>query len=206
MNDIYTHRIEIYTSSLLIGGSYDLTLYRRVSDAFNGEQRRFIPLRDATVAPLSRAQSAQRVPQLLVDRSEALMVATVEEASPPPDYPREEQLRGVEAVATMFFTEAFVVRAMFYKRPHLSLPDALELITDDFLPLRDVHVYPLVGGFTPLTRDFAALSRGRIVALYPLTEAPTTPAPYPPAPPELRPEPLEEPALPQQELPGQETG
>jgi hypothetical protein len=51
MSDIYTHKIEIYTASLLIAGSYDLTIYRRASDAINGEQRRYIPLRDATIAP-----------------------------------------------------------------------------------------------------------------------------------------------------------
>src|SRR6185295_3480714 len=95
MNDLYTHRIEIYTASLLIGGAYDLTIYRRVSDAINGEQRRYIPLRDATIAPLERTQQAQRVPHLLVDRGEALLVVTVAEAVPPSDYPREEQLRGV---------------------------------------------------------------------------------------------------------------
>jgi hypothetical protein len=170
VSEIYTHRIEIYTDSLLIAGSYDLAIYRRVSDAMNGEQRRFLPLRDATLAPLLRAQQVQRVPHLLIDRSEVLLVATVEEAARPPNYPREEQIRGVEPVAAMFFTTAFVVRATFYKRPDLSLPDALERVTDDFLPLKHVQIYPLVGGFPPLGRDFAALARSRIVALYPLAE------------------------------------
>jgi hypothetical protein len=178
MSDIYTHRIEIYTASLLIAGAYDLTIYRRVSDAINGEQRRYIPLRDATIAPLTLPQQAQRVPSLLVDRGEALLVATIAEAAPPEDYPREEQLRGVVPITTMLFTAAFVVRATLHTRPDMPLAEALERITDDFVPLRNVQVFPLVGGFPPLTRDFAALARSRIVALYQLD----VPAPAPPPP------------------------
>ena len=173
---MYTHRIEIYTASLLITGSYDLTIYRRVSDAINGEQRRYIPLRDATIAPLERAQQVQHVPSLLVDRGEALLVATLAEAAPPEDYPREEQLRGVVPITTMLFTAAFVVRATLHTRPDMPLAEALERITDDFVPLRNVQVFPLAGGFPPLTRDFAALSRSRIVALYQVG-APTPPQP-----------------------------
>src|SRR5262245_11198791 len=175
MSDIYTHRIEIYTSSLVIGGAYDLSIYRRVSDAINGEQRRYIPLRDATIAPLERVQQAQSVPHLLVDRGEALLVATLEEAAPPVDYAREEQLRGVVPVVAMFFTAAFVVRATFHKRPDLSLPEALERFNEDFVPLRAIQVFPLLSSFPPLQRDFAALARERIVALYQVSEAPTVP-------------------------------
>src|SRR5206468_7949446 len=141
-----------------------------------GEQRRYIPLRDATIAPLERAQQAQHLPHLLVDRGEALLVATLQEAMPPNDYAREEQVRGVVPVVAMFFTTAFVVRATFHKRPDLSLPEALERFNDDFVPLRSIQVFPLLSGFPPLQRDFAALARERIVALYQLTEAP------PPAP------------------------
>ena len=172
MTDIYTHRIEVYTTSLVIAGAYDLSIYRRVSDAINGEQRRYIPLRDATIAPLERAQQAQTVPYLLVDRNEALLVATLEEAAPPADYARDEQLRGVVPVVAMFFTAAFVVRATFHKRPDLTLPEALERFNDDFVPLRSIQVFPLLSSFPPLQRDFAALSRTRIVALYQLSEAP----------------------------------
>ena len=180
MRDVYTHRIEIYTTSLVIAGSYDLAIYRRVSDAINGEQRRYLPLRDATIAPLERAQQLQRVPQLLVDRGEALLVATLHEAPPPPDYPREEVVRGVTPIAAMFFTTAFVVRATFHKRPDLTLAEALERFTDDFVPLRNVQVFPLLSSFPPLTRDFAALARARIVALYQLAEAPQPGAARPP--------------------------
>jgi hypothetical protein len=172
VTDVYTHRIEIYTTSLVIAGAYDLAIYRRVSDAINGEQRRYIPLRDTTIAPLERAQQAQRVPHLLVDRGEALLVATLEEATPPGDYARDEQMRGVVPIVAMFFTSAFVVRATFHKRPDLTLPDALERLTDEFVPLRNIQVFPLLSGFPPLTRDFAALARSRIVALYQLGEAP----------------------------------
>ncbi len=185
MSELYTHRIEIYTASLLITGAYDLTIYRRVSDAINGEQRRYIPLRDATIAPLTLPQQAQQVPSLLVDRGDALLVATLAEATPPEDYPREEQLRGVVPITTMLFTAAFVVRATLHTRPNMPLAEALERITDDFVPLRNVQVFPLAGGFPPLTRDFAALARSRIVALYqvgaPTPVAPTMPTASAPA-------------------------
>jgi len=183
MSDVYTHRIEIYTASLLIAGAYDLTIYRRASDAINGEQRRYIPLRDATIAPLERPQQVQRVPHLLADRGEALLVATIAEAAPPDDYPREEQLRGVVPVTTMLFTSAFVVRATMHTRPNMPLAEALERINDDFVPLRNVQVFPLLGGFPPLTRDFAALARSRIVALYQVgAPAPPAPSTVPSAP------------------------
>lgn len=193
MTDIYTHRIEVYTTSLVIAGAYDLSIYRRVSDAINGEQRRYIPLRDATIAPLERPQQAQRVPHLLADRGEALLVATIAEAAPPEDYPREEQLRGVVPVTTMLFTSAFVVRATMHTRPNMPLAEALERITDDFVPLRNVQVFPLTGGFPPITRDFAALARSRIVALYQVD------APAPPAPPPAPPAPVAQPEPPAEE-------
>jgi hypothetical protein len=193
MSELYIHQIEIYTASLVITGAYDLSIYRRVSDAINGEQRQYIPLRDATIAPLERAQQVQRVPYLLVAREEVLLVTTVSEAPPPADYPREEQVRGVVAIAAMFFTPAFVVRATFHKRPDLTLPETLERITDDFVPLRNIQVFPLVAAFPPLNRDFAALARARIVALYQLAEVPRAETPEPPAEPPAEP-PVEPPA------------
>lgn len=193
MSELYTHRIEIYTASLVISGAYDLPIYRRVSDAINGEQRRYIPLRDAAIAPLERAQQAQRVPQLLADRGEALLVTTLSEAAPPADYPREEQLRGVVPVTAMLFTPAFVVRGIMHKRPDLSLTEALERISDDFVPLSSVQIFPLLGGFAPVARDFGALALRRIVALYQV-DMPAPPAPAPPAPPSEQPEPTATPA------------
>lgn len=192
MSDIYTHHIEIYTSSLLIAGAYDLTIYRRVSDAINGEQRQYIPLREATIAPLERPQQLQRVPHLLVARCEALLVTTLSEAAPPSDYPRGEQVRGVVPVPVMFFTSAFVVRAMFHKRPDFTLGEAIERVTDDFVPLRSIQVFPLVAGFPPLARDFAVLACSRIVALYQLGDGPVAEGQAPRV--EERPEP-EAPAL-----------
>ena len=182
MSELYTHQIEIYTASLIISGAYDLPIYRRVSDAINGEQRRYVPLRDAAIAPLERAQQAQRVPQLLADRSKALLVATLSEAAPPGDYPREEQLRGVVPVTAMLFTSAFVVRATMHKRPDLSLPEAVERITDDFVPLSAVQIFPLLGTFAPVARQFAALAVSQIVALYQVDAPPSTEPAAPAAP------------------------
>lgn len=182
MSDVFTHRIEIYTATLVIAGAYDLSIYRRVSDAINGEQRRFLPLRDATIAPFERIQQVQTVPNLLVDRDDALLVATVSEATPPADYPRDEQLRGVVPITAMLFTKAFVVRATMHKRPDLALPEALERITDEFVPLSNVQIFPLLGGFAPIARKFAALSLANIVALYQVdAPAAATPAPEPAA-------------------------
>lgn len=172
MSAPYVHLIEFYTNSLVITGAYDLSIYRRMSDAINGEQRQYIPLRDATIAPLERAQQAQRVPYLLVARNDVLLATTIAEATPPHDYPRDEQMRGVVPISAMFFTSAFVVRATFHKRPDLTLPEALERINDDFVPLRNIQVFPLLAAFPPLNRDFAALARSRIVALYQLAEPP----------------------------------
>jgi hypothetical protein len=194
-DQLYTHQIEIYTSSLVISGAYDLTIYRRVSDAINGEQRRYIPLRDAAIAPLERPQQAQRVPSLLADRGEAILVATLAEARPPADYPRDEQMRGVVPVTAMLFTSAFVVRATMHKRPDLSLPEAIERITDDFVPLRNVQIFPLLGGANALQRDFAALALARIVALYQV-DAPAAPLAPTMAQPAGQPAPpIEEPSL-----------
>ncbi len=177
---LYTHHIEIYTTSLVIAGAYDLVIYRRVSDAINGEQRRYITLRDATIAPLGHAHTTQRLPDLLCDRSEAVLVATLSESPPPPDYPLEEQRREVVPLTAMFFTTAFVVRGRYYVRPGLTLAEALERNTEDFLPLRSVQIFPIAGG-APILRDFAALAHSRIVALYQVAEPPP---PTPPAPPE----------------------
>ncbi|MEM8531665.1 MAG: hypothetical protein AAGF95_12535 [Chloroflexota bacterium] len=179
MSTQYTHQVEVYTTSLVVSGAYDLPIYRPVSDAFNGEQRRYIPLRDATVAPLERSQQSQRVPHLFVDRSEALLVTTLEEATPPDNYVPEEQIRGIVPVVVMFFTTAFVVRATFRKRPDLSLVEALERIVDDFVPLHDVQIFPLLSSFPPLTRATAALARNRVVALYQLAEGPLMGGPPP---------------------------
>lgn len=111
-------------------------------------------------------------------------MATLAEAPPPPDYPLEEQRREVVPLTAMFFTTAFVVRGTCYVRPNLTLTEALERLMEDFLPIRGVQIFPIAGG-TPITRDFAALARDKIVAFYQL-------AAPPPAPPSVAE--LEEPA------------
>jgi hypothetical protein len=165
---IFTYRIELFTSGLLITGSYDLPLYRRISDALNADNRSYLPLRDATVAPLAHPQQVQRVPDLLVYRAEALLVAVLEEPLPPPDYySRDDVDRQLVPRATqqmIFFTSAFVVRARFYKRPDLTLTQTLDYINDDFIPLNNAQIFPLAGG-QPLVRPFACISRSKIAAL-----------------------------------------
>ncbi len=92
-------------------------------------------------------------------------------------------MRGVVPIVAMFFTAAFVVRATFYKRPDLTLIEALERFNDDFVPLREIQVFPLLSSFPPLQRDFAALARERIVAFYQVAELAPIAPPAPPAPP-----------------------
>ena len=94
------------------------------------------------------------------------------------------------AISAMFFTPAFVVRATFHKRPDLTLPETLERISDDFVPLRNIQVFPLLAGFPPLNRDFAALARASIVALYQLAEVPRA-EPLAPEPERVEPAPDE---------------
>ncbi|MCG8347591.1 MAG: hypothetical protein MI924_07395 [Chloroflexales bacterium] len=168
---LYTFRIEVYTSGLLISGSYDLPLYRRVSDALNSGMHRYITLRDATLASQSHPQQVQRIPQLLVDWGNALLVATLEEPSPPPDYePTTPVSRDIQQM--MFFTSHFALRAYFHKRPNLDLAATLEELTDDFIPLSDVQVFSLSGGLS-VTRQFACLNREHIQAMYALGAAAT---------------------------------
>lgn len=195
LTPVYTHHIEIYTTSLVIAGAYDLVIYRRVSDAINGEQRRYITLRAATIAPLGHSHSTQRLPNLLCDRSEAVLVATLSEAAPPPDYPLEEQRREVVPLMAMFFTTAFVVRGTYYVRPGLTLAEALERNTEDFLPLRSVQIFPIAGG-APIVRDFAALAHSRIVALYQVAQVAEPPASVP----STLPEPTEPASAPEEGL------
>ena len=192
MSDTYTYRIEVFTTGLLISGAYDMPIYRRISDALNGDLRRYLALRDATVAPLALPQQAQRVPELLVDRAEALLVTVIEEPLAPAEYYARDELDRSQvsraAQAMLFFTAAFVLRGRFFKRPDVSLAEALERSTDDFLPMSNVQIYPLGGG-AALNRSFACLSRNGISALCPVPgTGPMTPppavTPLPPIPPD----------------------
>ncbi len=173
MSDIYTFAIEVYTDALLISGSYDLPLYRRVSDALNSRLHRFITLRDATVAPLWRPQQGQPVPQLLVDVSSALLVAVITEPTPPPGFVAPAPPRDTQPM--MFFSSTFAMRADFHKRNDMELVAMLSELDDDFIPLSAVTIFPLLGG-SPQSRSFVCLSRLHIQALYavglPLSRAP----------------------------------
>ncbi len=189
--DVYTFTVEIYTTALQVTGSYDLPLYRRVSDALNSRLHRYVALRDATVGPLGRPQHAQRVPQILVDWSDALLVATISEPPPPPGYHTPALPRDTQPM--MFFTPAFALRADFYKRTDMELVEMLSEMTDDFISLSNVSIFPLQGG-PPVTRAFVCLNRHHVQALYAvgaqIAKAPVpssldpAPPPAPPAAPE----------------------
>jgi hypothetical protein len=183
----YTFKVEIYTDGLLISGSFMLPFYRRVSDAINSRIRRFLSLSDATVAPLSRPQQVQRVPNLLVDWGNALLVAVLEEPEPPEGYQSPAPLRDVQPV--MLFTPALAVRANFAKRPDMDLGTILDEMSDDFVALSGVQIFPLLGG-APVSRNFVCLSRAHIHALYAV--AAPTPPPAPEPEPEAQPAPVAE--------------
>lgn len=201
MSDTYTFTVEIYTDALLITGSYDLPLYRRVSDALNSRMHRFVTLRDASIAPLGKPQQSQRVPQLLVDWSGALLVATLAEPDPPPGFQVPALARDTQPM--MFFAPPFALRADFFKRSDMELLSMLGEMTDDFIALSNVTIYPLTGG-APQTRGFVCLNRLRIQALY-AVGAQLAHAPLPAAPLEIAAPPP--PVLPPPELPpAPETG
>ncbi len=185
---VYTFTIEVFTAALQISGSYALPLYRRVSDALNSRLHRFIALHDATIGPIGRPQHAQRVPQVLVDWSDALLVATISEPSAPPGFQTPAPPRDTQPM--MFFTAAFALRADFYKRTDMELVEMLSEMTDDFIPLSNVSLFPLQGG-SPQTRRFVCLSRTCIQALFSVG-SPAAPAP-PPA--DAATEPAEEPDI-----------
>ncbi len=195
MSETFTFKIEVFTDTLLIAGSYDMPLYRRVSDAINSRLHRFVTLRDASVAPIWKPQQSQRVPQLMVDLTSALLVAVIEEPAPPPNFLAPAPLRDTQPM--MFFTSAFAMRADFYKRTDMELVAMLGEMTDDFIPLSHVSIFPLNGG-TALARTFVCLSRTRIQALF----AVGAPAASPPAPaPDSAPAPAEPPPAEEGEAP-----
>jgi hypothetical protein len=212
MSDTYTFSVEIYTAALVFSGSYDLPLYRRVSDALNSRLHRFVTLRDAAVAPLWRPQQAQRVPQLLVDWSAALLVATVAEPEPPTGFQAPATPRDTQPM--MFFTSAFALRADFYKRSDLELVTLLSELDDDFLPLRNVTIYPLQGG-AAASHGFVCLNRHQIQGLYavgaqiaraplPAAQPDAPPRPAVPPPPLAPPPPVPAPEPPPDEAPSPE--
>ncbi|NJM08343.1 hypothetical protein HC891_22435 [Candidatus Gracilibacteria bacterium] len=169
----YNFTIAVFTEALVITGSYSLPLYRRVSGALNSRLHRYLTLSDATVAPLARPQQLQRVPQILVDWGESLLVATLDEPDPPPDFvapivPREAQ-------PMMFFTVAFALRGDFARRPDRDLSAVIDEMTDDFIPITNAQIFPLAGG-TTISHHFVCVNRHRIQALY-AVGAPTSATP-----------------------------
>lgn len=186
---MYTFHIEIFTTGLVIRGAYDLPIYRRISDALNGEQRRYMILRNATLAPLAHANQVQHVAELLVDRTEMLIVATLDEPEPPKDYYNSVELERTpqprDTQEMLFFTSHFALRGRLHKRPDFSLMETLERITDDFVPLSDVHIFPLDGNGQPASHAFACLNRAHLTALcaVPNPSLPSPPAPAIAAPP-----------------------
>lgn len=175
VSDSYTHKIQILTNSLVITGHYELAIYQRFSNAINSEQRRFLPLHDATIAPLASPNHPQSVPSLLFDYREALLIIPLLEAPPPPNYPISEQIREVAPVQVMCFTNGWVLRATFVKRPNLTLLEALDREDDRFLPMNSAHIFPLSGPIPPISADFVAVARDRIAAIYQLPEPPRPP-------------------------------
>jgi hypothetical protein len=182
MNDQsqFTFKVEVYTTGLLITGSYDLPMYRRVSDTLNSGMYRYVTLRDATIAPLHRPQQGQHVESLLVDWATALLVATLDEPAPPPGFTDDAAPRDLQPM--MFFTSHFALRGNFFYRPDMDLAEAMQRLTDDFIPLSAVQIFPIQGG-SSLTRSFACLRRDRCEALYPIgmTVKPVVPAAQMPA-------------------------
>lgn len=173
---MFTFRIEIYIDGLLISGSFDQPSYRRVSDALNSRLHRYVTLRDASIAPSNRPQQIQRVPTIMVDWGSAMLVGTLEEPPPPPDIAQSQSYAVRDQQPMMFFTGTFALRANFFKRPDFDLAMTLDQMTDDFIPLSEVQIFPLQGG-QPTSRDFVCLNRHAIRAMYAVT------APSPVAPP-----------------------
>jgi hypothetical protein len=171
-NPVYTFRVEILTKGLLIRGSYDMTIYRRLSDALNSDQHGYFVLRDATLAPLSHPNQIQHVPQLFVDRRETLIVATLAEPEPPADYYHSTEIERTplqrDLQTMLFFTSDFALRAQFAKRPDISLMETLERNTDEFFPLTSVQVFPLTGVGQAANHSFVCLNRSHIIALCPV--------------------------------------
>ncbi|WP_298406645.1 hypothetical protein [uncultured Chloroflexus sp.] len=179
MSDGFTFTVEIFTPTLLYTGSYTLPLYRRVSDALNNRMSRFVNLHEVSIAPLWRPQHAQRVPQALVAWGDALLVAVLAEPEPPPDYRVLAPPRATQPV--MFFASEFAVRAEMYRRPDVELEEMLTALADDFIPLRNVTIFPINGG-APLHRSFVCLAQRAIQALYSVrSPAQSEPAPEAPA-------------------------
>ncbi len=185
MTNTFSFKIEVFTNGLVIFGTYDLPFYRRLSDALNSRIHRFIALREAGVAPLAKPQQLQRVAHLLVDLNQALLVTVLEEPDPPADFVAPSPPRDTQPM--MFFTPLFAIRADFYKRSDMEISTMLSEMTDDFIALSSVAVFPLGGGAT-LQRSFVCLNRNHVHALFAVAAPPPATPPPPPVEVEAAPE------------------
>jgi hypothetical protein len=172
---MFVFRIEVFTIKLMISANYTLPLYKRLSDGLNDNLNPFLTLKDAIISPLDHPQQAQRVSQILVERSNMLLVTALREPEPPPDYDPPAQPTNREIVPTMFFTASLALQAKFFKRPDLSMSDMLEQRGEDFVPVKDVRIIPF-NNQRSIVRDFACIGRAHIHALYAMADAvPTSP-------------------------------
>lgn len=166
---MFDFRVEVYTAKLLISGSYELPRYQRLSDALNSIMQNYIVLKSAIISPISRPQQAERVTQLLINHNDMLLVATLKEPEPPPDYPKEEQKAPRDMHQMMFFTASFGLRANFYTRPNQTMLETMNTTPEPFIPLNSAYIYPIEGG-KPIVRDFVCLNQAHIEAAYSMAD------------------------------------
>lgn len=150
---------------LLISGDYEITIYRRLTDALNGEQNRFIVLKNAIIAPINRPQQAERIAELFVEHNQIVLAVPLKEPDPPKEFLKEQQPAPRQSGQAMFFTSHFALRGNFYKRVDLSEQETLNQMTDDFIPLTGVRFSPINGGQAQ-SRNFVCLARQQILAVY----------------------------------------
>jgi len=162
---MFSFRIEVYTGSLLISGSYDMPIYRPLCNALNGDLQTYLVLRSAIVAPANRPQKAERVANLFVARSEIVMAATLKEPEPPPDHANQEPRAPLDVQQVMFFTQSFAVRANYAKRPDLTIAEVINGWNDDFISLQEANIYHFEGKPSS-ARASICLGRHHILAAY----------------------------------------
>ncbi|NJP07079.1 MAG: hypothetical protein HC837_16395 [Chloroflexaceae bacterium] len=165
---VFTYRIEIYSGKLLLSGSYNITPYKRLSDAMNISLSSYMTLHDAIISPLNHPEQVQPVSHVMINRHEIPLIAALREPAPPADYTPPRLAGKLERVRMMFFTQEFVIQADLAKRPDRTVIEMLDGIEDLFVPITNAKIFPLLGG-QPMARDFACLGRAHIQALYPLS-------------------------------------
>lgn len=163
---IYIYRVEIYTPSLLMSGSLEVAPYRRMSDILNDSMSPYLVLKDAIISPISHPEQVQPVSHMFIDRQQIPIMTALREPAPPKDYTAPSTAGRFEVQQMMFFTDSFVIRGNYYKRPDMTLQKSIENIVGMFVPVRSVNIFPISGG-ARIVREFACLGRAYIQALYP---------------------------------------